>query len=356
MLRGESLRRIAADGDVSPETLARLFRDYVGITSEELVVFVHDAGQQGDRLAPSRVLALAVPYLPPFDFTSLLALLRARIAPGVERVTDAAYQRTFVQGRTAGILEVRSAPGQCLNVRIQADRWTDLVHVVERTRHLFNLDVNAQEARMWLHNDPIVGHLVQERPGVRPPGSWSPFEAAVKAVLGCGWDVRGQDWLEQVVRCAGEAMHAATPARVDRLFPLPEQVASRPPDRLGLPFVKARSIHQLARAAVAGAAVATESVSMQRRLAAFVGIDGVGPVTGARFAWLLGEPDAYPEKVGAPMPGTTATRNRKRARELADRWRPFRSFAYAQLALSDASSDAGVDGWADPGPEHGLSA
>jgi hypothetical protein len=58
----------------------------------------------------------------------------------------------------------------------------------------------------------------------------------------------------------------------------------------------------------------------------------VGPVTGARYAWMLGEADAYPEKAGGPLPGVDPG-HRKRARHVADRWRPFRSFAYAQLAV-----------------------
>lgn len=353
MLRGTGAAAAASAAAVSPGTLRRLFLEYVGIDADELTRHAREAHASGDRLAPAPLLALAVPYVPPLDVDSVLELLRTRLAPEVERVSGSAYQRTFVEGGSAGVLEVRDGRGSWLDVRIQADRWTGLVHVVERIRRLFNVDVNAQEAERWLHNDPIVGRLVQMRPGVRPPGSWSLFEAAVKAVLGCGWDVRGADWLGQLVERAGTAMHGSSLPHLTRLFPSPEQLASLQADRLGLPFVKARSVHQLAYVASGGGAVVAASEPIQRRLASLGAIEGVGPVTAARFAWILGDPDAYPEKAGAPLPGTTVTASRKRALHVADRWRPYRSFAYAQLVLSDRVLGTSVDGWPVAGCDAG---
>ena len=354
ILRGTGAAAAASAGAVSLGTLRRLFLEYVGIDPEELMQNAREAHASSDRLAPAPLLALAVPYVPPLDVDSVLELLRTRLAPEVERVSGSAYQRTFAECGSAGVLEVRDGRGSWLDVRVQADRWTGIVHVVERVRRLFNVDVNAQEADLWLHSDPIVGRLVQMRPGVRPPGSWGLFEAAVKAVLGCGWDVRGEDWLGQLVERAGTAMHGSSLSHLTRLFPAPQQLASLPADRLGLPFVKARSVHQLAHVASGGGAVVAASEPMQRRLASLGAIDGVGPVTAARFAWILGDPDAYPEKAGAPLPGTIVTASRKRALHVADRWRPYRSFAYAQLALSDRVPGMSAEGWPAVGRGDGV--
>lgn len=344
--------------DVSPGNLTRLLREYVGTTPAELVRLGAHGHGDSDQLSSAPSLALAVPYEPPLDFAAVAELLRSRLVPNVEGFSGSAYQRTFEECGSVGLLEVRDSPGNWLEVRVQAARWSGLVHVVERIRRIFNVDVNAREAQLWLRHDPIVGRLVEMRPGVRPPGSWSLFEGAVKAVLGCGWDVRGQDWLGELVERAGSAMAAGSSAPLNRLFPSPQQVASVAPDRLGLPFVKARTIRQLAQVATTRSPVVAEPEPLQRRLSAFVALDGVGPVTAARFAWILGDPDAYPEKAGAPLPGTAITPSRQRARHVADRWRPYRSFAYAQLALSDGLMGGTFNDpdWTPFGHEEGLSA
>lgn len=356
ILRGIEPGEAAGAEGISPGNLFRLFREYVGLTPDDLAEVARQERCGDGRLAPARVLGVSLPYVPPLDFSAALELLEPRRAAGVEHVSGAAYQRTFVECGSSGVLEVRAGEGGALDVLIQADRWTGLVHVVERVRRVFNVDVDAQRAHAWLGDDPIVGRLVQMRPGVRPPGSWSLFEAAVKAALGCGWDVRGQDWLEHLVGSAGESIRGMGGARVRRLFPRPDQIAPLPIDELGLPFVKARTVHHLARVAAAGSPVVAECEPMPRRLAAFVALDGVGPVTAARFAWILGDPDAYPEKAGAPLPGTVSTPSRKRARQVADRWRPYRSFAYAQLALSDSPAASTIDRVAPVHPREGLSA
>jgi AraC family transcriptional regulator, regulatory protein of adaptative response / DNA-3-methyladenine glycosylase II len=356
-LRGQPAERSAEAHGVSLGNLRRLCREYIGVSLDDLVQFaghVRNAHEQGDE---GPMLVLALPYTPPLAFGAVLELLRAQVVPGVEYVGDSVYQRTFVESGSTGALEVRDGEGPSLDVRLLADRWTGLVHVAERVRRVFNVDVDAFGAHEWLCDDPVVGRLVRMRPGVRPPGGWSLFEAAIKAVLGCGWDVRGQEWLASVARSSGQRIETTTSLHLSQVFPSPEQVAAVPLDCLGLPFVKARTVRQLARVASAGSVVVVESQPMHRRLVALMGLDGVGPVTAARFAWILGDADAYPERSGSPLPGTLVTPSRRRARQVSDRWRPYRSFAYAQLALSDGPLGlSNESAWATVSPEDGLSA
>ena len=53
------------------------------------------------------------------------------------------------------------------------------MHVVQRARHIANLDLDLDEPARLLAGDGIVGPLIRERPGLRPPGTWSPFEVGV---------------------------------------------------------------------------------------------------------------------------------------------------------------------------------
>ncbi|MGZ3716153.1 MAG: bifunctional transcriptional activator/DNA repair enzyme AdaA, partial [Ktedonobacterales bacterium] len=54
--------------------------------------------------AADGVLALRLPYRPPFDAESLLAYLRQRALPGVEEVTETCYRRTVALPRSRGIV------------------------------------------------------------------------------------------------------------------------------------------------------------------------------------------------------------------------------------------------------------
>ena len=54
---------------------------------------------------------LRLGYRPPYDFQALLAFLRTRALPGVERVDEHAYARVFGDADDAGWLRLSAAPG-----------------------------------------------------------------------------------------------------------------------------------------------------------------------------------------------------------------------------------------------------
>lgn len=329
---------------IAAGSLTRLFRSYLGVSPAGLAAFARGtrsscpmgAGPRRYRAPQVACLELSLPYDGPLDFEGALALLAIRATEGVEVIAPTRYRRTVAVATSVGSVSVTPGQWHQLHVSVELDDWSPLVHVVEGVRGLFNLEVDIKAAVHWLQRDSIVGPLVRARPGLRPPGSWNLFEAAVKAVLCSGWDVRGSQWLGGLARATGGLLPRARSQAVSQLFPTPEAISDAPMSALGLPFAKAVAVHSLARAVRADPSILDASLPMLRRVQLLAAVPGVGPLSAARYAWIAGDPDAYPERSGASLPGTRLTASRKRSTHVEDRWRPFRSFAYAHLAAVTA--------------------
>ena len=67
---------------------------------------------------------------------------------------------------------------------IHLPHWEGLVHLAARARRIANLDLDLDEPAEHLSGDPLAGPLLRARPGLRPPGTWDPFEAAVRVIIG----------------------------------------------------------------------------------------------------------------------------------------------------------------------------
>jgi len=63
-------------------------------------------------------------------------------------------------------------------------RFDDLSMLVQRCRHLFDLDGDPAAITALLATDPLLAPLVTARPGLRLPGTIDGFELAVRAILG----------------------------------------------------------------------------------------------------------------------------------------------------------------------------
>src|SRR5262249_3440236 len=140
-------------------------------------------------LAPSSrdeyVLRLA--YRPPYDWDSMLAFLEAHAIAGIEEVASGAYRRTFAHGGKSGLLQVtHDERRRALLARVRFSEPLALLPIVARLRALFDLAADPGVVARHFRHDPVLGHLVERRPGLRLPGSWDSFETWVRAALGEG--------------------------------------------------------------------------------------------------------------------------------------------------------------------------
>jgi AraC family transcriptional regulator, regulatory protein of adaptative response / DNA-3-methyladenine glycosylase II len=280
--------------------------------------------------AASETLSLELPFKPPFDAASLFGFLATRAAAGVEAGDTTWYARSF----PGGTLTVRAGE-RSLTLKVQAGPSTDLLAVVARVRRVFDLGADPLRIAADLGRDPILAARVTAFPGLRIPGSWDPFECAVRAVLGQQVSVAAATTLAgRVVRAHGAPSGTAAPLdgnggwrRVDRLFPTPAALVDASLEGLGLVSARATAIRAIARAALDGTFPSDSGRGLEDAIERLVALPGVGPWTASYIAMrALGETDSFPAgdlAVRKALGGCTE----REARARAEAWRPWRGYA-----------------------------
>jgi AraC family transcriptional regulator of adaptative response / DNA-3-methyladenine glycosylase II len=284
-----------------------------------------------DRLVADGGLVLRLPVTPPYDWNATLDFLGARAIPGVEDVAAEAYRRTVYLDGDPGLIEIRPGHGDHLLLCAHLPHWEGLIHVVERVGRLLALDLDLTSATEQLGTDPIIGPLIAARPGLRVPGSWSPFEVGVHAVIRQHRDdADTRALLGRIVQLYGTPI-PGLPHGLTHAFPTAETVAAADLDAAGLPPTIARTIRTFAGIVAAGDLRLDGTISLDPLIAAITAIPGIGSTTAHQLALRLGERDASP--TAEPDPAT-------------EPWRPWRSLAAVHLLAQredDALSVAAVD-------------
>lgn len=263
-------------------------------------------------------LAFRTPYCAP----ALLAFLDKRALPGVEQTSADTYLRTIRLGEHLGRMEA-TIGSRDLKIKLDLPTSAGLLDAVDRVRRIFDLSSDPAAVDEHLATDPVLGPLIEARPGLRIPGAWDGFELAVRAVLGQQVSVAGARTLaSRIVDRFGDPLPGAPP---NRLFPQPDALAEAPLEEVGLPHKRAETIREIAR----------------RGGEDLASIPGVGPWTRAYVALRMGDPDAFPagdlvlRKAYARLSGKSVT-----AKELereAERWRPWRGYAALHLWTAEAT-------------------
>jgi AraC family transcriptional regulator, regulatory protein of adaptative response / DNA-3-methyladenine glycosylase II len=297
------------------------------------------------RAAAGAALVLRLGYRPPYDFEGLLAFLRTRALPGVERVDEHSYARVFGPADAPGWLRLAAWPGgeHALQLQLYCPQPTQVLGVVTTLRRMFDLDANPQAIADAFRGDPILGPSIARRPGLRLPGGWDGFEIAVRAILGQQISVAAARTLAtRIVQRWGEALPAAPMPGLERLFPTPAALARADLREIGLTTARAATISGMAQALLDGRVDFLAERSLDEFVARWTALPGVGEWTAHYMAMrALSDPDAFPaadlilrrEATKDATPLST-----KLLTERASAWRPWR--AYAVIHLWRNASDA----------------
>ncbi len=321
------LTRIAfASGFQSLRRFNALFRERYRLSPSALRPRRRAGLPEGD------VVRLTLAYRAPLAWDVLTALLGGDALPGVEVMQHGRYGRTVrLDGRSGVVLVTDAAAGARhthLNVALSPALLPVIMPLLARLRLVFDLD--AQPTVIDAHlADGGLGALVRRRPGVRLPGAFDGFEAALRAL------VRGPSrWA--VVRALGEALDTGVPG-LTRLAPSPERVAAAGPVRLttlGVPRGRAVALAAVARGIVETTLRLEPGGDIAAARRALLEIDGIGDRVATTIVMrALYWPDAFPASDPALRRAAgAASANELRAR--AERWRPWRAYAALHLWLA----------------------
>jgi len=282
-------------------------------------------------------LALRLPYRPPFDASSLFTFLGARAVPGVEDWDGTTYRRALRLPNGAATVALTPADGH-IACTLRLDHLGDLAAAVARCRRLLDLDADPVAVTAVLGNDELLAPLVAAAPGRRAPGAVDGSELAVRAVLGQQVSVAGaRTHAARLVADCGERL-AAPDGALTSLFPSPEAIATLDPAKLAMPDSRKRALRGLCTALASGALTIDPGADRLALESNLLALPGIGPWTVAYIELrALGDPDAFMpsdlgvrralEHLGVAGDPVSATR-------LAERWRPWRSYALAHLWAS----------------------
>jgi AraC family transcriptional regulator of adaptative response / DNA-3-methyladenine glycosylase II len=281
-------------------------------------------------------LTLHLQYQPPLEAASLLAFLQRRATPGVEEVVNGCYRRTVHLPGSKGRIElepVEQTNSICL--RLYLNDLSDLSILVQRCRHLFDLDAIPETIAAVLVADPLLAPLVRARPGLRVPGAIDGFELTVRAILGQQVSVAGARTLAaRLVRASGEPLDRAH-GTLTHFFPTPYALAQSNFQGMGLTRSRITALQALAHAVVEEGLALDPAADRQQTITRLLQIPGIGPWTTSYIAMrAFGDSDAFPatdlglRRAFEQLGQSSNTRNIEKHAEL---WHPYRAYAAHHL-------------------------
>jgi AraC family transcriptional regulator of adaptative response / DNA-3-methyladenine glycosylase II len=292
------------------------------------------------------VISLRLPYRPPIDLPRMFAFLSARAIPGVEEGDRGYYRRTVQLPHGTGIISLRAGAGSAfVECDLNLADLRDLTTAVQRCRRLLDLDADSTPIAAALETDPVLGPLAAACPGRRVPGHVDGDELAIRAVLGQQVSVAAARRLGERLTAAYGKPLSQPDGSLTHCFPDAQTLAAADPATLAMPRARALALTGLAGALAAGDLSLGPGADRERAGAQLLALRGIGPWTASYIRMrALSDPDAFLPgdvgvldalaRLGAPL-GAPGARNaasaKNAAADLAEAWRPWRSYAVHHL-------------------------
>jgi AraC family transcriptional regulator of adaptative response / DNA-3-methyladenine glycosylase II len=296
------------------------------------------------RSAAAGTITLSLSYVPPYDWGAMLRFYAARAVSGVEVVEGDRYARTIEIDGARGSFAVSPSPSKrdALALTIRFSRVSALPAIVTRVRRMFDLDADVRIIHAALGRDALLAPLVAARPGLRVPGTWDPFELAMRAILGQQITVSAARALAgKLVAAHGSPLDAeAAGDGLTHAFPQPIDLARADLAILGMPKARAAALSACARMAAQNPRVFAPTCSLEAAREALRALPGVGDWTAQTIALrALRDPDAFPASDVGILRGAAENGVRPTAAALvarAEAWRPWRAYAAQHLWCADS--------------------
>jgi AraC family transcriptional regulator of adaptative response / DNA-3-methyladenine glycosylase II len=285
---------------------------------------------RGRRRTPAGTgwLTVTLPAREPYSHDQVMRYLAARAITGVESVSEDRYVRTLRLPHGPGLVDIRPLDGRAgLVASLRLTDLRDLAPCVNRVRRLYDLDADPVSVAAALGDDPVLGPMVHERPGLRVPGTVDPYETAVRAIVGQQVSVAAARTVAgRLVAAAGSVVEGFE--GVDRLFPSPEEVLLAPDEAFGMPVSRRETLRRLSESVVTGEVALEQGAdrdTLRRQLRA---VRGIGPWTADYVAMRCGDPDGW-------LPTDLVLKGAMVRHGLdmsaAESWRPWRAYAMHYL-------------------------
>lgn len=301
-------------------------------------------GSRRDGKRANGTMSVRLPLRAPFDGRRLFRFLSARAVPGVEGGSDSEFRRTLRLPRGFGIVELQIEDLAPAHVRcvLTLEDIRDLSSAIQRCRRLLDLDADPLAIQAVLGDDSLLKPLVIRSPGLRIPGHVDGAELATRAIL-------GQQISVAAARTTAGKLVDRFGARLPRpygelthLYPSPESLSDLEPRDLPLPRSRAAALIALSCAVAEGRVILDPGVDRDEATSRLLELPGIGAWTAGYVRMrALGDPDVFlPTDLGARRSflGLGAEARARPVDDIAQRWRPWRSYALQYLWTHDSES------------------
>jgi len=328
-----------ASGFGSVRQMSRVINSTFGFGPREL----RRKRRSDDVLTLDGGLRLRLPFAGHFDRRAVISHLVPRATPGVEAIHSGVYRRTLVVCGNPGVVEVvlvggRSANWSCLEMEVHLPSFDSVIDDVSRIRSMFGLDDPADGAEAHLRSDPLIGPIVESRPGLRVIGGWDRFETTVRVIVGQQVSVSGATTITGRIAERYGSRLPGTALGLTRLFPTPDRLVEVDPDGIGMPRARVATISALAAAVIDGRLDLSGPAGPEAAREELLAVPGIGPWT-ADMVMLRAfrDPDAFPagdlgiRRAIARLTRADSDPREAEVRALSQAWRPHRALAAQYL-------------------------
>ena len=268
-------------------------------------------------------IKLQLQYRPPYDWEGVIDFFSRHAIDGVEQIDSGTYQRNILVDGKSGLIRITPIAGRdALQLLLRLPSQVELMPIVARVRHMFDLDANPAVVAEALATDPVLAQLIDDIPGIRSPIQWSPFEATIRAIV-------GQQISIQAARQVCARLVAATnDESAISVFPQPGAIARLDDSHFPMPGRRRDTLRELCRL--------SEQQQGSLSLESLAAIKGVGPWTTAMVSMRgFGNPDIFPQgdlglikAYQALSAGSSTDKlNDTSLKQVPNSWRPWRSYA-----------------------------
>ncbi|PSU33679.1 DNA-3-methyladenine glycosylase 2 family protein [Photobacterium lutimaris] len=211
----------------------------------------------------TQTVTVTLSYRPPYDWESVQAFFASRLIAGLEWLDENSYGRTFGKEYGQGwFTAFHEADKARFRVELCLSDLQCLPRAIANIRRC--LDLDADSGLIDSAIEAAMGQVLSQT-GLRLPGTWSPFEAGIRAIL-------GQQVSVKAARNLTEKLILMNPDNLpERLFfPEPDAFGDYDLNQLGMPERRRETLR------VFGRYVAEQGIEEPDELLA---LPGIGPWT-----------------------------------------------------------------------------